>query len=214
MKLLWTLLSVAALMAFPMIAEAAIISGVNYADDVTEYTSNIQNYGGTLMTDSTKWWVLGQPDADADGNGYAFDSGDPDYVAGWRSAAPGEYITVHFNIGLANVVGDDLSIWLYGGPNANASVLASINGVNFTQIGSIGGGTPGYFREEKFDFGGLSDVHYVKVLRVASGPKTGMFFDAFGGVPVPEPGTMVLWFTGGLMGLLAYGKRKWNGNAS
>ncbi len=169
-----------------------------------------------MMTDSTKFWVTGAPDADTNGNGYAWDAGEPDYVAGWRTINADQYITAYFNTGLADISGDDLTIWLYGGPYANASVLASTDGVDFTEIGSITGGTPGYLRAETFDFDGLftGDVHYAKVLRVTSGPNTGMFFDAFGGAAVPEPGTMALLSAGGLMGLLAYGKRKRKGNAS
>jgi hypothetical protein len=216
MKPLWTLLSIAALAAFPTLAEAEIIGGVNYADDVAAYTSRIQNYGGTLMTDSTKFWATGAPDADTNGNGYAWDSGEPDYVAGWRTTDAGQYITVQFNAALADVVGDDLTVWLYGGSNASATVLASTDGVAFTEIGSISGGTPGYIRAETFDFNGLftGDVHYAKVLRVTSGPNTGMFFDAFGGTAVPEPGTIALLSAAGLTGLLAHGKRKRKGDVS
>jgi hypothetical protein len=203
-------------MAFPLSAKAEVIGGVNWADDVAAYTSRIQNYGGVLMTDSTKFWVTGEPDADTNGNGYAWDAGEPDYVAGWRTTDAGQYITVYFNTGLADVLGDDLTVWLYGGPNASATVLASTNGVAFTEIGSVSGGTPGYLRAETFDFDGLftGDVHYAKVLRVASGSNTGMSFDAFGGTAVPEPGTIVLLSAAGLTGLLAYAKRKRKGNVS
>jgi len=181
---------------------AAVVGGVNWADSVYDYTSYIQNYGGTLMTASTEFWVTGPSDADADGNGYAWDAGDPDNVAGWRTINTDQYIVMQWQIGVADVPGDDLTIRMYGGPSASANVLASEDGTNYTHVGTIGGGTPGYFRDETFDFTGLfsSDVHYVKVLRVASGPQTGMFFDSFAG-GVPEPTTLVL-LTGGAAALL------------
>ena len=214
MRLLWTLLSIAALTAFPAIANAEVILGVNYADDVAAYSANIQNYAGTLMGAPTEFWVTGAPDADVNGDGVV----ENDFVAGWRSSAPSEFITVHFNTALTNLLGDDLSIWLYNGPKASATVEVSTDGVDFTSIGSISGdGTSsGPFRAEMFDFDGLfvGDVHYVKVSRVTIGSGTGMFFDAFGGTAVPEPGTISLLSAAGLVGLIACAKRKRNGNAS
>ena len=70
--------------------DAEVIGGVNWADNVTAYTSNIQNYGSTAMDATTEFWVTGMPDADTDGNGYVWDAGDSDTVAGWRSSAPNE----------------------------------------------------------------------------------------------------------------------------
>lgn len=178
-------------------AGAAVINGQNWADSAYEYTTNIQNYGGELMsTNSSTWWVTGVSDADVDGNGYAWDAGDNDYVAGWRANAPGEYIIVKFDIGLEDLAGNDLVIHIYGGSSASASVLASTDGSSFTEIGTIGSGTPGCFCDETFDFAGLfgSDVHYVKVLREANGSKTGMFFDSF--ASVPEPATMTMLVCG------------------
>ncbi len=175
-------------------ADAEMIGGQNWADAVTDYTANIQNYSGEIMSAATEWWVLGPSDADVNGNGYAWDDGvDQDYVAGWRSNAPGEYLIVEFDTGLADVQGNDLVIHMYCGTSADASVLASVDGISYTEIGSLEPGTPGYFSDEEFDFDGAfaSDVHYVKVVRVANGPQTGMFFDSFASV-VPEPGTMSL----------------------
>ncbi len=199
MKSLLTLLSIAvALTILPLVAEAEVVNGVNWADDVTAYASYIQNYDGALMDVETEFWVIGAPDADVNGNGYAWDwgTGDLDYVAGWRGGAADEYIIVYFDTGLVDVLGDDLTICLYSGPKADCTVLASTNGANYTWIGSIGGGTPGYLSNETFDFDGqfTGDVHYVKVLRAEKGKDTGMFFDAFGGTAVPEPGTMTLLF--------------------
>lgn len=164
-------------------ASAEIIAGVNWTDEVVDYTANIQNYDGFLMDEDTEWWLLGTPDCDVNENGYAWDPVDQDTVAGWRSMFPGESITVYWEAGLPDRSGDDLSIILYGGPFAEAEVSASVDGVVYEVIGTIGSGTPGYLREEPFDFAGLFDtcVHYVRVLRIASGPQTGMFFDAFGG---------------------------------
>ena len=201
MKSLLTLLSIAvAVLASAEVAGAAMI---DWADDVADYSLNIQNYGGTSMTTATEFWVTRPPDADADGNGYVWDAGDPDYLAGWKSNAPNEYLVVHFDTALADVPGDDLSIHLYGGPSASAIVSASTDGTNYDQIGTLGGGTPGYLRNETFNFDGFfnSDVHYVKVERVGNGPQTGMFFDAFGGTAVPEPAGVTLLVTAA--GLLA-----------
>lgn len=198
MKSFLTLLSIAAaLSALPMVAEAEIINGVNWADDVNNYSVNIQNFFGTKMDASTEFWVTGAPDADANGNGYAWDEVDPDYVAGWRGGASGEFIIVHFDIGLVDVSGDDLTIRCYGGPKTNCTVLASTDGANYTEIGSIEGGTSGYLSNETFDFDSqfAEAVHYVKVLRVMVGKDSGTFFDAFGGTSVPEPGTIVLLMT-------------------
>jgi len=184
-------------------ANAGIIGNTNWADGVFDYSSNIQNYGGTLMTEATEFWVTGPSDADVDGNGYAWDAGDLDYVAGWRSNAPGEYIILEWNTGIPDLVGDDLTIRLYSGPNASASVFASTDGTAFSLIGTLGGGTPGYLRNESFDFAGLfaEDIHYVKVERVANGPQTGMFFDSFAGAVVPEPSTLALLGVG-IFGLI------------
>ncbi len=172
---------------------AAVIEGINWADDAAEYSSKIQNYGGTLMDASTEWWLTGPSDADVDGNGYAWDAGDLDYVGGWRSNAPNEYITMYWETGIPDLAGDDLIINMYGGPGASANVFAGIDGKSFTPIGSIGGGTAGYFRDETFNFAGLFGevVQYVRVERIANGPQTGMFFDSFAGA-VPEPATFVL----------------------
>ncbi len=183
-------------------AGAAVIGGQNWADGVNDYSSNVQNYAGALMTAETTWWVTGPSDADVDGNGYGWDPADNDYVAGWRANAPDEYIIVQFNAGLQDLSGNDLVIHTYGGSDASASVLASTDGSSFTQIGIIASGTPGYFRDEAFDFNGLfaSDVHYVKVLRAANGAKTGMFFDSF--ASVPEPATITLLVCGGAVALI------------
>jgi len=214
MRPLWTLLSIAALTAFPMLANAEVIGGMNWADGVADYSANIQNYAGTLMSATTEFWVTGVPDADANGDGAV----ENDFVAGWRSSAPSEFITVYFNTALTNLLGDDLSIWLYNGPKASATGQVSTDGVDFTSIGSISGdgASSGPFRAEAFDFDGLfaGDVHYVKVLRAATGANTGMFFDAFGGTAVPEPGTVVLLSAAGLLVLIVYAKRKRKGNAS
>ena len=195
MKSLLTLLS----MAVTVLASAQVAGAdlIDWADDVEEYSLKIQNYGGTLMTAATEFWVTGAPDADVDGNGYAWDDGDSDYVAGWRANAPDEYLVVHFDTALADIAGDDLSIHLYGGPEAGATVSASTDGISYDEIGTLGGGEVGYLRNERFDFNGLfsSGVRYVKVQRIENGSKTGMFFDAFGGTAVPEPAAVALLLT-------------------
>jgi len=162
-----------------------IVEDWNWADSVVKYSDKIQNYGGILMTAETTWWLTGPPDADST----------HDYVAGWKTTDTGQYITMNWQDGIADVAGDDLVVRVYSGPKASAAILASTDGTWFTQIGTIGAGTPLECRLEYFDLGGLfSDqtVSYVQVQRLASGPNTGMFFDAFGGAPVPEPGTITL----------------------
>ena len=168
-------------------AAAEIIDGVNWADQVSDCTANIQNYGGVLVGPDTEWWLTGPPDADVNGNGYAWDAIDQDTVAGWRASNPAECVTMYWEGGLPDLAGDDLLVHFYAGPYAQADVLASVDGATFRLVGTIGGGTPGYLREETFDFDGLFDecVHYVKVLRLATGPQTGVFFDAFGGGVLP-----------------------------
>ena len=174
-------------------ASAEIIDGSNWADEAFDYSANIQNYGGVLMDETTEWWLTGPSDADLNENGYAWDPEDQDTVGGWRAAAPDEYITMYWETGIPDLSGDDLVIHLYGGPGAAADVLASANGSVFEPLGTIGGGTSGYFRDEAFDFAGLfaEDVHYVKVLRTTNGPQTGLFFDSFAG-NVPEPAGLTL----------------------
>lgn len=167
-------------------AEAELL---DWADGVHEYSSNIQDYDGNKMTADTEWWLTGEPD---------------DFVAGWRSNAPGEYIVMHWDLPLADVVGDDLRIRLYGGPRASAQVLASVDGRTFTELGTLEGTAQGDFVDSYFDFAGKfgnDAVSFVKVLRVGNGPNTGMFFDAFAGHVVPEPGSLVLMLTAA--GLLA-----------
>ncbi|MCK4623836.1 MAG: PEP-CTERM sorting domain-containing protein [Phycisphaerae bacterium] len=183
-------------------AGAEIINGQNWADSVNAYSGNIQNYDGELMsTNSSTWWVTGISDADVDGNGYGWDDVDNDFVAGWRGGASNQYIVVKFDAALVNQTGDDLVIHVYGGSGASATVLVSTDNSIYTEIGTIGSGASGYFRDETFDFAGHSgDVQYVKVLRVASGAGTGMFFDSF--ASVPEPATMALLACGGLGVLL------------
>jgi len=182
------------------VAEAAVIGDANWADGVYDYSSHIQNYAGTLMSGASEFWLTGPSDADADGNGYAWDAGDPDYVAGWRTTHAGEYVVVQWDLGIPDLTGDDLAVHLYAGPLASANVLASVDGGTYTRLGTIGGGTPGCLGDVTFDFAGLfdDDVHYVRVDRVTSGPNTGMFFDSFAGV-VPEPATLTLLGCGAAM---------------
>lgn len=180
-------------------SQAGLISGQNWADSVTSYTSQIQNYGGIKMDSSTEFWVLGQSDADQGDNMYAWDDGDIDYVAGWRAGSANQEIVVEFNTAIEDVVGDDLVIRMYCGPKAQASVWVSEDNSIWTSIGTIAGtpsqipGTPGYLYDAAFDFSGLfsGDAYYVKVHRDIAGAQTGMFFDSFAGV-VPEPTTLTL----------------------
>lgn len=215
---------VASILGGSSLAWADMIDGKNWADEVAEYSSKIQNYGspgcehGTLMDPSTEWWLTGPSDADVNGNGYAWDwtEGDQDYVAGWKANAPDEYIVVRWLTGIPDVPGADLVVHVYGGPWAEADVLASIDATSYTSIGTIGGGMSGYFRDEEFDFAGLfgSDVYFLKLVRTANGAQTGMFFDSFAGAvresaPIPEPATLPLFLCGVLcLGWFAVIRRK------
>ncbi len=182
-----------ALLAATMSAGGAVIDGTNWADNVAGYSSSIQNYGGTMMSGGMEFWLTGPPDADADHNDYAWDVGDPDLVGGWRANAPAEFFVVGWDRGIPDVAGHDLTIRCYGGPGASAKVAASVDGAEYTQIGTIGPGSPGHLEDLTFDFAGLfaEPVRYVKVNRSANGPQTGMFFDAFGGA-VPEPSALLI----------------------
>jgi hypothetical protein len=193
----------AALVMSATSANAGVIGGMNWADEVVEYSSKVQNYGlhasPEMMSASTTWWLTGAPDADQNGNGYGWDAGDQDSVGGWRSFGM-EHFTLRFDQAIPDAVGDDLKLVTYGGPNGVSSVWASptANAADFVKLGEIGAGSAGYFADVWFDFAGLvDDVHYVKVVRDADGPQTGRFFDAVGGV-VPEPATMSLLGLGGL----------------
>lgn len=183
----------AAMLTAALGAEAAIVGSYNWADRVEGHSGLIQNYAGTLITPGTEFWLTGPGDADADSNGYAWDPGDPDYVGGWRSNAPSEFIIMQWDQGIPDLIGNDLIIRLYSGPSASANVLASVDGTVYEAIGTIGGGASGYLSEVAFDFGGLlsGDARYIRVERVGNGPQTGMFFDAFAGV-VPEPASLTL----------------------
>ena len=205
MKNILILCSVAAAV---LLSAQAAKADLMWADSVTDYSSKIQNYGSIIMDSTTEFWVMGAPDADVDGNGYVWDTADLDYVAGWKAGDPNEYFIVHFSTALADIAGVDLNIHMYGGPKAGANVLASTDGVAYTQIGTLGGGTPGYLRNEAFDFDGNfnSGVQFIKVQRTVINNGSGMFFDAFSGTPVPEPSTVVLLLTAA--GFLAVCRRK------
>ncbi len=181
-------------------SQATLINGQNWADSVAGYTSQIQNYGGTIMNSTTEFWVLGQSDADQTGNMHAWDfgDGDMDYVAGWKGGSANQEIIVGFNTALEDIAGDDLVIRMYCGSKAQASVSVSEDNANWTSIGSIVGvsmqvpGKPGFLYDAAFDFSGLfsGDVHYVKVHRETIDSGSGMFFDSF--ASVPEPATIFI----------------------
>jgi hypothetical protein len=192
-------------------ANASIIGDTNWADEVFEYSSKVQNYGlhasPEMMSASTTWWLTGAPDADVDGNGYGWDAGDQDSVGGWRSFGL-EHFIVKFNQAIPDGAGDDLKLVTYGGLNGVSSVYASPteNEADFVKLGEIGAGTVGYFVDVWFDFASLvDDVHYVKVVRDVDGPQSGRFYDAIGGV-VPEPATLALLGVGA--GTLGFIRRK------
>ncbi len=191
---------------------AAYVRGQNWADRVIEHTARIQRFGkpgcsgGQFMDPNTHWWILGPPDCDVNNDGYAWTPDgtgegiiDRDSVAGWKGAGDlnkDQELVVVFDIGLEDYEEiDDLVIRLYSGYKAKASVWASVDGNDFTQIGEIIGrddglpGIPGWLCDVTFDFSNRFDqpVQYLKVHRESNAPDTGMFFDAIGSAVVMEP---------------------------
>ena len=194
-------------------ANATLIGGQNWADEVASLSGNLQNYNGTAVGAAAADLVLGAPDSDVDGNGNAWDSVDKDNVVGWKGSGNASF-TLYFETALMNLDGDDLAVAVYGGSKCQASIYGSIDGIDFFHIGNIVGsagqipGRPGVFHEpdatglDRFstlDFGSLNNLNYIRFDRAASGQGSGMFFDALGSVP--EPGTFLLLIIGGL-GLL------------
>jgi hypothetical protein len=192
-------------------ASAAVVDGINWADEMVDCSDGVTNYGlyGTRerLTDNPEW-VEGPPDADQNGNGYFFDTDPPvdrDTLAGWNGQAPQHsYFTVYFDTAINDLPGDDLVIVSAGNVNGEENVWASSTDVedDYVLIGTIGflGSNPGYFAELWIDFEGLvDDVHYVKITRpfASPAPQSGRWIDAVGGV-VPEPATLSLLGLGGL----------------
>ena len=200
------------------IADGAYLNGRNWADRVIDYTEYIQNSGFTpgssgtgaiFMDPCTTWWVLGPSDADVNGNDYAWDPNDMDYIAGWRLPSPQyahQEIVVRFDIPLKDITDAyDVVVHVYCGPYAEASVWAGVDNdpCGFIQIGAVAGvedgvpGTPGYFYDACFNFTGTFDgnpfsidnVRYIKVHREATFGGTGMFFDSFASAEAIEPNT-------------------------
>lgn len=179
------------------LANASLVDGQNWADSLVAWSGSIQNYNGTSIGEDALVYVLGPPDSDIDGNGYAWDADDNDYVAGWKGTADASF-TLYFEVALLNIDGDDLAVKVYGGATCKADVYGSVDGNSFELIGSIAGakghipGKQGFFHEPDateldryvtLDFGILDNLHYIRFDRVVSGQGSGMFFDAVGSVP-------------------------------
>lgn len=167
-----------------------------WADSVEGWTGNIMNFGGELISWETTWWLTGLPDADQTDplNGYAWDSEDYDHVAGWKMPPASDSFTVKFDTLIQDGAGDDVLVVGYFGPNYESSVQASSDGIDFTEIGTIGSGQPGYLEDCWFDLGGLTDVQYIRVERVSTSALSGGFVDAIGAVP--EPSSVLLLLPG------------------
>ncbi len=191
MKKTYLALGCALLAGFTAAANAAYIDYV-WADSVTEWNGGIKNFSMDLMTKDTTWWLTGQPDADQNGNGYAWDPVDNDYVAGWKMPFSNDRFTVSFDTPIQDGAGDDILVVGYGGPACEASVQASSDGINFTELGTIVGGTPGYLNDLWFDLGGLSDIQYIRVERVSGAAYSAAFVDAIGAVPEPASGMLLI----------------------
>jgi hypothetical protein len=169
-----------------------------WADEVT-WSGAIQNFGppGTVMDETTRWWLLGAPDADPNDDDY-WSGSEPDYLGGWKGNDPGASLTFYFNAPIQDLPGDDVVVRGFRGPSAEGSVWASSDGVKFMQIGTITSGTPRQFENFWFDLNGtgLTDVHYIELRRVANGSTTGAFFDAVG-VVLEEPDVRLDLLTSG-----------------
>ena len=174
-----------------------------WADSVDGWGGQIKNFASELMTEETTWWLTGLPDCDQDGNGYAWDTGDNDYVAGWKMPYASDWFTVAFDTPIQDGAGDDVLVVGYRGPACLTSVQASSDGTNFTELGTIGAGTPGYLDDFWFDLGGLTDVRYIRVERASSEQYSAAFVDAIGAVPEPTSGLLLV-----LGGLCAMARRR------
>ncbi|MBN1511768.1 MAG: PEP-CTERM sorting domain-containing protein [Phycisphaerae bacterium] len=163
-----------------------------WADSVVGWNGGIKNFGGELMTSETSWWLTGLPDCDQNGNGYAWDAEDNDYVAGWKMPFAGDQFTVALGAPIHDGAGDDVLVVGYRGPACLASVQASADGISFTELGTIGTGTPGYLDDFWFDLGGLTDVRYIRVERATGAANSACFVDAVGAVPEPATGLLLL----------------------
>jgi hypothetical protein len=196
--------------AAAMPASAAVVDGINWADEMVDCTATVTNYGlyggARLPLNENPWWLEGPPDCDVNGSGYFFDDPlvDNDYLAGWDGrGAKDSFITVRFDTAINDLPGDDLVIVSYGAANGVEDVWASTTDVedDYVLVGTIPlGGQAGYFEELWIDFDGLvDDVHYVKITRPFSSPcpNSGRWIDAVGGT-VPEPATLTLLGLGGL----------------
>ncbi|MGD8453358.1 MAG: PEP-CTERM sorting domain-containing protein [Phycisphaerae bacterium] len=175
-------------------AASAAYEDCVWADSVEGWTGSIMCFGGELMSSETTWWLTGAPDADQSDppNGYAWDAEDNDYVAGWKMPPASDSFTVKFDTLVQDGAGDDVLVVGYFGPNYGSSVQASSDGTNFTEIGTIGGGQPGYLEDCWFDLGGLADVQYIRVERVSTSSLSGGFVDAIGAVPEPSSTLLLL----------------------
>ncbi|MCK4343601.1 MAG: PEP-CTERM sorting domain-containing protein [Phycisphaerae bacterium] len=202
MRKLSTVLAIALLASCVATANADYEDYI-WADSVEGWVGNIKNFGNELMTWETSWWLTGLPDCDMDGNGYAFDPGDNDYIAGWKMPPANDSFTVKFDTLIQDLAGDDVLVVGFTGPAYESSVQASSDGVNFTELGTIGSGQPGYLHDFWFDLGGLADVQYVRVERVGTAPNSGGFVDAIGAVPEPTSALLLV-----LGGLLAVNRRR------
>jgi hypothetical protein len=188
------------ILAFGKAVQARYVEGINWADRVASHTDEVQSWTGgecggpepdwmDSNTPANTWWVLGSSDADWNGDMYArdFHLGDRDYVGGWKATNADQEIIVKFDTGIEDIDGNDVVIRMYCGPIAEASIWASVDGNDFTQIGTIEGhldeipGIGGELYDAYFDFNGLftGDVNFVKVSREVAQPKSGFFIDSF-----------------------------------
>lgn len=115
---------------------------------------------------------------------------------GWRNPTPANGFVVSFDTFLMDGDGDDLIVRDFGPGTYSIYVSNKDIDSEYVKIGDSTDGTPGEFNEYGFDFNGIDNVKYVKILRTGFGAGNGRFFDSFQGLnAVPEPCTI------GLLGL-------------
>lgn len=191
------------------VASAEIIGGVDFpqgaisfADALVSYTPGLAGNSPTAPHQSGLN-ALGAPDY-AGVNSCASQA-----ACSFVSLGVGGELILRFTDNLltgSNSDADDL--WIFEvGPDVEGTVIdISVNGIDWSSVGSIGGSTRG-IDIDAFGFGSSSAFSYVRLTDVpnnggTSGATVGADIDAVGAIstraapPVPEPGTWAMLVAG------------------